>query len=95
MKVETMVQSTHGSECLIVTAALDDVCTRMVGSFVLCWLSLDHSLCSRDRMPFLTRLADGVTSSFAAAPNNITENLIVANYGGSQVRVKSTLASVV
>lgn len=90
-----MVQSTHGSECLIVTAALDDACTRMVGSFCFVLYTLDRSVCSRDRMPFLTRLADGVTPSFAAAPNNITENLIVANYGGSQVRVETALASVV
>ncbi len=37
-------------------------------------------------MPFLTRVPDGVTASFASAPNVVSQNVIMANYGASQVR---------
>ena len=46
-----------------------------------------HFFDTRDRMPFLTTVADGSTKSFVAKQNDITKNLIVANYGASQVPI--------
>jgi hypothetical protein len=52
--------------------------------FNTCRESGDHGpINSWDRMPFLTKVASG-QPSFTPAPNKITSNLIMANYGGSQ-----------
>ena len=56
--------------------------------FNTCRESGDHGpINSWDRMPFLTELvpdADSGAPTFASRPNEITRNLIVANYGASQ-----------
>jgi hypothetical protein len=46
--------------------------------------SADHGpINSWDRQPFVTNVFDGVTPSARMLPRNISNNLLVANYGGS------------
>ncbi len=50
-----------------------------------CRESGDHGpINSWNRMPFLTKVRDGMSKSFIPKPNLIEKNIIVANYGGSQ-----------